>query len=110
MVVLLLFWDLLKESWLLTLTGKNIIHMVVFLFFRKVIPKLAFLFESYNIPGKKFKSSQFSKVKIISIAHGLLVEVFCRNICMVQEGRREVVGYRLFTVTTAPVGVETVHR
>lgn len=36
-VVFLLFWDLLKESWLLTLIGKNSIHMAVFHFFRKVV-------------------------------------------------------------------------
>lgn len=34
-VVFLLFWDLLKEFRLLTLIGKNSIHMTAFLFFRK---------------------------------------------------------------------------
>jgi len=36
------------------------IHKAVFIFFIEMVPKLAFLFVSYNIPGKKLKSNQVS--------------------------------------------------
>jgi len=38
-----------------------------------------------------------------------MVEIFCRNVCVVQEGRREVVRYRVFTVITTAVGVGAVY-
>lgn len=47
------------------------------LLFRKVVPKAAFLFVNLNIPGKKCKSNEASRLKIISTAHSFLMEVFC---------------------------------